>query len=184
MLPSRRCIPPADFIPLAEETGWIMPISRWMLRAACEQLALWRRQFPDLNNLKVSVNLSGKDLFQTNFLDMVRQTLWQTQLPARALTLEITESILIEDIETTTTLLHQLRSDGVGISIDDFGTGYSSLSYLYNLTVDSLKIDQSFVSHMELGNKNHKIAQAVVSLSDQLGLVAIAEGIETDEQLQ
>jgi diguanylate cyclase (GGDEF)-like protein/PAS domain S-box-containing protein len=182
--PTQGFISPADFIPLAEETGLILPISRWMLRAACEQLATWRRQFPDLDHLKVSVNLSGKDLFQTNLLDMVRQTLWQTQLPAKALTLEITESILIEDIETTTTLLQQLRGDGVRISIDDFGTGYSSLSYLYSLPVDALKIDQSFVSHMELGNKNHKIVQAIVSLSDQLGLAAIAEGIETEQQLQ
>jgi diguanylate cyclase (GGDEF)-like protein len=182
--PTQGFISPADFIPLAEETGLILPISRWMLRAACEQLATWRRQFPDLDHLKVSVNLSGKDLFQTNLLDMVRQTLWQTQLPAKALTLEITESILIEDIETTTTLLQQLRGDGVRISIDDFGTGYSSLSYLYSLPVDALKIDQSFVSHMELGNKNHKIVQAIVSLSDQPGLAAIAEGIETEQQLQ
>jgi diguanylate cyclase (GGDEF)-like protein/PAS domain S-box-containing protein len=177
-------ISPADFIPLAEETGMILPISRWMLHATCQQLARWRQQFPTQKDLRVSVNLSGKDLLQPNLVDTIRRILFQTQLPATALTLEITESILIENIENTIDLLQQLRTDGIRISIDDFGTGYSSLSYLYNLPADYLKIDQSFVSNMHLGDRNHKIVQTVVNLSDQLELEAIAEGIETAHHLE
>lgn len=182
--PTRGFISPADFIPVAEETGLIMPISQWMLRAACQQVATWQQQFPDMDDLKVSVNLSGKDLFQSTLVETVQAILQETQLPATCLTLEITESLLIENIDATIQLLHQLRSVGVRISIDDFGTGYSSLSYLYNLPANYLKIDQSFVSHMQAGDKNYKIVQAVVSLSDQLEIAAIAEGIETKQQLE
>ncbi len=181
--PTRGFISPADFIPVAEETGLIMPITRWMLRSACGQVASWQRQFPDMEDLRVSVNLSGKDLRQPTLLETIRQILSQTQLPATSLTLEITESMLIDKIENTIELLKQLRELGIRISIDDFGTGYSSLSYLYNLPADYLKIDQSFVGNMQPGDRNYKIVQAVVSLSDQLQLAAIAEGIETEQQL-
>ncbi|MGB6015614.1 MAG: EAL domain-containing protein, partial [Nodosilinea sp.] len=182
--PNGGFISPVDFIPVAEETGLILPISRWMLQSACEQIATWQRQFPGMEDLKVSVNLSGQDLRQSTLVEMVQQTLRQTGLPATSLTLEITESLLIDNIETTIDLLGQLRSLGIRISIDDFGTGYSSLSYLYNLPADYLKIDQSFVGNMRPGGKNYKIVQAIVSLSDQLELAAIAEGIETVQQLE
>jgi diguanylate cyclase (GGDEF)-like protein/PAS domain S-box-containing protein len=182
--PTQGFISPADFIPLAEETGMILPISRWMLRTVCEQITLWRQRFPDKKDLRVSVNLSGKDLLQPGLIDTIRQILYQTQAPATALTLEITESVLIENVEDTIDLLRQLRSDGIRISIDDFGTGYSSLSYLYNLPADYLKIDKSFVGNMHLDDRNHKIVQTVINLSDQLQLAAIAEGIETQNQLK
>ena len=182
--PLRGFISPSDFIPVAEETGLIVSISRWMLRAACEQMATWRQQFPHADDLKISINLSSSDLLQADLIDTIQQVLSQTQLPAMALALEITESMLVQNIETTTDLLHQVRAMGLRISIDDFGTGYSSLSYLYNLPVDYLKIDQSFVSNMQPGNKNYKIVQAIVGLSDQLQLRAIAEGIETEQQLE
>ena len=182
--PMQGFISPADFIPVAEETGLIMPISRWILQSACEQVAGWRRQFPDMEDLKVSVNLSGQDLRQPTLVDTIRQILDRAQLPATTLTIEITESMLIENIETTIDLLRQFRDLGIHISIDDFGTGYSSLSYLYNLPGDYLKIDKAFVSNMQPGDKNYKIVQAVVSLSDQLELAAIAEGIETIQQLE
>ncbi|PSN11194.1 GGDEF domain-containing response regulator [filamentous cyanobacterium CCP5] len=182
--PLRGFISPDDFIPVAEETGLIVPISRWMLQAACEQMATWRQQFPHADDLKISINLSGSDLLQADLIDTIQQVLSQTQLPATALALEITESMLVQNIETTTDLLHQLRAMGFRISIDDFGTGYSSLSYLYNLPVDYLKIDRSFVSNMQPGNKNYKIVQAIVGLSDQLQIGAIAEGIETEQQLE
>ena len=182
--PLRGFISPADFIPVAEETGLIVPISRWMLRAACEQMATWRQLFPQADDLKISINLSGSDLLQADLIDTIQQVLSQTQVPATALVLEITESMLVQSIETTTDLLHQLRAMGFRISIDDFGTGYSSLSYLYNLPVDYLKIDRSFVSNMQPGNKNYKIVQAIVGLSDQLQIGAIAEGIETEQQLE
>jgi diguanylate cyclase (GGDEF)-like protein len=181
--PVGNFISPTDFIPVAEETGLITSISQWTLWSACQQVAIWQRQFPDMKNLKVSINLSGQDLRQSTLVETVRQTLKQTQLPATSLTLEITESMLIDNIETTIDLLGQLRNLGIRISIDDFGTGYSSLSYLYNLPADYLKIDKSFVGNMNPGNKNYKIVQAVVSLSDQLQLAAIAEGIETVQQL-
>lgn len=113
---------------------------------------------------------------------MVQQTLQASQLPATSLTLEITESMLIENINMTIALLSQLQEIGIRISIDDFGTGYSSLSYLYNLPANYLKIDQSFVSNMQMGDRNYKIVQAIVGLSDQLELGAIAEGIETEQQ--
>ncbi|MEC4850854.1 MAG: EAL domain-containing protein [Jaaginema sp. PMC 1079.18] len=181
--PTRGFVSPADFIPVAEETGLILPISFWMLQAACEQVAVWQQQFPDTADLRISINLSSQDLRQPSLVQMVQQTLQESQLPATSLTLEITESMLIENIEVTITRLSQLRDIGIRISIDDFGTGYSSLSYLYNLPANYLKIDQSFVSNMQMGDRNYKIVQAIVALSDQLELAAIAEGIETEQQL-
>lgn len=181
--PTRGLISPDDFIPVAEETGLIASISHWVLQTACEQVAQWRSQYPHCHNLRMSVNLSGYDLRQPTLVETVQQILMQVQLPAYVLTLEITESMLIEDIETAIERLLQLQKLGVRISIDDFGTGYSSLSYLYNLPANYLKVDKSFVSHMQLGNTNYKIVEAVVTLSDQLGLSAIAEGIETPQQL-
>jgi diguanylate cyclase (GGDEF)-like protein/PAS domain S-box-containing protein len=181
--PVRGFTSPAGFIPIAEETGLIVKISQWILRSACGQVATWQRQFPDMADLRISINLSGQDLREPTLVDTIRQILCQTRLPATSLTLEITESMLIDHIDNTIDLLRQLKALGIRISIDDFGTGYSSLSYLYNLPADYLKIDQSFVGTMEPGNKNYKIVQAVVSLSDQLQLIAIAEGIETTQQL-
>jgi diguanylate cyclase (GGDEF)-like protein/PAS domain S-box-containing protein len=181
--PSRGFISPADFIPVAEETGLILPISRWILQAACEQVALWQRQFTDTADLRISINLSSHDLRQPSLIQIVQQILQASQLPATSLTLEITESMLIENINMTIALLSQLKEIGIRISIDDFGTGYSSLSYLYNLPANYLKIDQSFVSNMQMGDRNYKIVQAIVGLSDRLELGAIAEGIETEQQL-
>lgn len=182
--PVRGVVSPAEFIPVAEETGLVVPISQWVLQTASQQVATWQQQFAHRRGLRVSVNLSGQDLRQVTLVETIRQILTRAQLPAQALTLEVTESMLIEDVETTIDLLEQLRALGVHISIDDFGTGYSSLSYLYNLPADYLKIDKSFVSNMHPGNTNYKIVQAVTSLSDQLEIGAIAEGIETSQQLQ
>lgn len=176
-------ISPADFIPVAEETGLILPISRWILQAACEQVALWQQQFADIADLRISINLSSHDLRQPSLRQTVEEILQSSQLPATSLTLEITESMLIENIQVTIALLSQLQEIGIRISIDDFGTGYSSLSYLYSLPANYLKIDQSFVSNMQMGDRNYKIVQAIVGLSDRLELGAIAEGIETEQQL-
>jgi len=182
--PQRGMVSPADFVPIAEETGLVVAIDRWVMQTACRQMAQWRSQFPHLRSLKVSVNLSGQDLSQPDLVQQVRHTLTQTALAPEALTLELTESMLIENVETTIDLLGQLRDQGVRISIDDFGTGYSSLSYLYNLPADYLKIDQSFVKKMAMGNKNYKIVRAIVALSNQLQIEAIAEGIEYPRQFQ
>jgi EAL domain-containing protein (putative c-di-GMP-specific phosphodiesterase class I) len=134
--------------------------------------------------MRVSVNLSAQDLRRSDLLEEIDQVLAQTQLDGHCLTLEITESMLIEDIEFTISLLAQMKERGIHISIDDFGTGYSSLNYLYRLPVDNLKIDRSFVNQIQPSTKNHQIVEIIVALSNHLGLDVIAEGIETQQQLE
>lgn len=182
--PTEGLKPPGDFIAIAEEIGLITTLDYWAVRTACQQLATWQMTFPNLAHLKVSVNLSAHDLRQTNLIDEMDRVLSQTQLGGHCLTLEITESMLIEDIETTIQRLSQLKMRGIQISIDDFGTGYSSLNYLHRLPVDSLKVDRSFVQQIQDGKRNHQIVETIVALSNQLELDAIAEGIETLQQLQ
>jgi len=181
--PTHGLTPPAEFIPLAEETGLIVPLDAWVMEAACRQLAIWQREFPCWNHLRISINLSAWDLHSPQLLEQLQRILTETQLPAPCLTLEITESMLIADITTTIDVLIRIQSLGVRISIDDFGTGYSSLNYLHRLPVDTLKIDRSFVLQMQEDSKNRQIAATIVALSHQLGLEAIAEGVETPDQL-
>lgn len=175
---------PGEFITIAEELGLITNLSYWALRTACQQLVMWQTAFPDLPPLKVSVNLSSQDLKRSDLVEEVDRILAQTRLPATCLTLEITESMLIDDIESTIVMLTQLKEKGIQISIDDFGTGYSSLNYLHRLPMNNLKVDQSFVSQMQESKKNHRIVETIVTLSQQLELDAIAEGIETLQQLE
>lgn len=182
--PQRGLLSPDQFIRVAEETGVIVAIDRWILHRACRQLTRWQRSHPQAQPLKIGINLSARDLMGTHLLEDVEAVLNSTGLPGSCLTLEITESMLVENIETTIELLAQLKGWGVQISIDDFGTGYSSLSYLHRLPVDFLKIDRSFVSPMELGDRNSQIIETIVTLSDRLGIAAIAEGIETRQQRQ
>jgi diguanylate cyclase (GGDEF)-like protein/PAS domain S-box-containing protein len=153
------------------------------LAVACQQLAAWQKALGD-TALKVSVNLSAQDFLGERLIDEVEQALAQAGLNSSSLTLEITESMLIENVEDTIELLHRLQERGVQTSIDDFGTGYSSLSYLHRLPVNNLKIDRSFVSRMQEGDRNYKIVETIVALSKQLGLEAIAEGVETQQQLE
>ncbi|MBD1911420.1 EAL domain-containing protein [Leptolyngbya sp. FACHB-16] len=174
---------PAAFIPLLEETGLIVPLDIWVMGEACRQLAVWQQKFPQWSALRMSVNLSAQDLYNPLLLDHIDAILAETQIPSRCLTLEITESMLIADITTTIEVLTQIQVRGVHISIDDFGTGYSSLNYLHRLPVDALKIDRSFVLQMQEDSKNCQIAATIIALSHQLGLEAIAEGIETLQQL-
>jgi diguanylate cyclase (GGDEF)-like protein/PAS domain S-box-containing protein len=175
---------PGDFIAVAEEIGVITSISYWALQTACQQLVTWQTAFPDLPALKVSVNLSSQDLRRCDLVEEIDRILAQTRLPATCLTLEITESMLIDDIESTIVMLTQLKEKGIQISIDDFGTGYSSLSYLHRLPMNNLKVDRSFVNQMQEGKKNHRIVETIATLSHQLELVSIAEGIETSQQLE
>jgi|JFJP01.1.fsa_nt_gi diguanylate cyclase (GGDEF)-like protein/PAS domain S-box-containing protein len=182
--PSQGLKYPADFIAVAEEIGLITSLSSWGLRTACQQLAAWQIAFPDLPNLKISVNLSVQDLRRSDLLAEIDLVLAQTQLDACCLNLEITESMLIEDVESTIRLFSQLKKRGIQISLDDFGTGYSSLNYLHRLPMDNLKVDRSFVNQMEEGKKNYQIVETIATLSKQLELSAIAEGIETLPQLQ
>ena len=175
---------PSDFIAVAEEIGLITSLSSWGLRTACQQLANWQIAFSNLDDLKMSVNLSVQDLRRSDLLAEIDLVLAQTHLDAHCLTLEITESMLIEDVESTIKLFSQLQERGIQISLDDFGTGYSSLSYLHRLPMDNLKVDRSFVNQMEEGKKNYQIVETIATLSKQLELDAIAEGIETLHQLE
>ena len=181
--PTAGLKPPGDFIPIAEETGLITQLDAWALRTACEQLAAWQRDFPHWGELKMSVNLAAQDLRQRQLPAQVEQILIDTGISPDCLMLEITESMLIDDVEAAITLLHQLKHLGVHISLDDFGTGYSSLGYLHRLPIDTLKVDRAFVMHMETAPKHHQIVATIAALSQQLELAAIAEGIETPEQL-
>ncbi|BAY37776.1 hypothetical protein NIES2111_21170 [Nostoc sp. NIES-2111] len=175
---------PKEMITVAEEIGIITSLDYWAMRTACQQLAAWQIAFPSLSTMRVSVNLSAQDLRRSDLLEEIDQVLAQTQLDGHCLTLEITESMLIEDIEFTISLLAQMKERGIHISIDDFGTGYSSLNYLHRLPVDNLKIDRSFVNQIQPSTKNHQIVEIIVALSNHLGLDVIAEGIETQQQLE
>jgi diguanylate cyclase (GGDEF)-like protein/PAS domain S-box-containing protein len=180
--PTRGMVSPADFIPLAEATGLIVPIGRWVLGQACRQAARWAAS-PALGP-KVSVNLSARQLTAPELLDDVTTALSRSGLPPDRLVLEITESVLMEHTDTNVELLADLRALGVSLAIDDFGTGYSSLAYLERLPVDTLKIDKAFVDRVADGGRHAKLINGILKLSHDLGLLAVAEGIETDEQLR
>jgi len=182
--PTQGVKSPGDFIAVAEETGLITQLDYWALREACQQLVLWQTRFPHLAEMKISINLSAQDLRRPDLLNEVDRVLAETHLQGRHLTLEITESMLIDDIESTIALLSRLKEREIHISIDDFGTGYSSLSYLHRLPVDNLKVDRSFVNRIQTSRRNHQIVETIMALSNQLELGAIAEGIETQQQLE
>ncbi len=182
--PERGLISPAEFIPLAEETGYILPIGHWVLEHACQQMHEWQKQAPQKLPLSMSINLSGKQLAQETITEQVKQILRRTGVDPRQIKLEITESVVMENIETATDTLNQLRALGIQLSIDDFGTGYSSLSYLHRLPVNTLKIDRSFVIQMMKNNENAEIVRTIVSLAKTLSMNVIAEGVETVEQLE
>jgi diguanylate cyclase (GGDEF)-like protein/PAS domain S-box-containing protein len=181
--PTRGLISPIDFIPVAEETGLIVQIGAWVLRESCQQMQRWQTVFPTDPPMFISVNLSGKQFTQPDLISEVANILDETGLNPRNLKLEITESVVMENIETATEMLKQLRSLGVKLSIDDFGTGYSSLSYLHRFPIDTLKIDRSFVTQMSDNNENMEIVRTVVMLAQNLGMDVVAEGVETTEQL-
>jgi len=188
--PERGLVSPTEFIPVAEETGLIIPIGWWVLQEACRQLRAWQLAclqsplgYPLAQPLTVSVNLSGKQFLQPDLLPQIAQVLQETGLDTNSLKLEITESVIIEHTESTTAILLQLRSLGIQLYIDDFGTGYSSLSRLHRFPIDCLKIDRSFVSRMELDRENFEIVRTIVTLAHNLGMDVTAEGVETVEQL-
>ena len=174
-------ISPAHFIPLAEETGLILPLGEWVLQAACRRLAAWAQQ-PDLATLSLAVNVSPRQFHQTGFVAQVLAALAGAGADGRQLKLEMTEGLLLQDVEDTIDKMGQLRGYGVGFSLDDFGTGYSSLSYLKRLPLDQLKIDQSFVRDVLTDPNDAAIARTVVALGTSLGLRVIAEGVETGAQ--
>ncbi|MES2759334.1 MAG: EAL domain-containing protein [Pseudomonadota bacterium] len=179
--PRRGLVAPGDFIAVAEETGLIVPIGRWVLEQACGQLARWARQ-PPLASLSVSVNVSPHQLRQPGFAGQVCAVLARSGADPRRLKLEITESMLVDDSDASIGTMHELKTHGVGFSLDDFGTGYSSLSYLKRLPLDQLKIDQSFVSEVQSNAHDAAIAQTILGLGRCLKLNVIAEGVETAGQ--
>ena len=182
--PTRGFISPMQFIPIAEDSGLIIQMTRWILREACSQIAEWQKISSSYENLKVSVNISGKHLAVEDLPDQVKRAVISARIAPSTLTLEITESSAMENAEHTISILGKTRKLGVTLSIDDFGTGYSSLSYLHRLPFDSLKIDRSFVMEADKHAENQQILQTIMSLANNLNLKVIAEGIETEEQLR
>jgi EAL domain-containing protein (putative c-di-GMP-specific phosphodiesterase class I) len=174
---------PAEFIAVAEETGLIVPIGGWVLREACRHLAEWRAAAPGRAPNTVSVNLSGRQLGRPDLPDVVEEALSESGLPPSCLCLEITESVLMDDIEGAVAALKALKAIGVAIAVDDFGTGYSSLAHLRRFPVDILKIDHSFVAGLGRNPEDAAIVRAVLALARTLDLGVIAEGVERAEQL-
>jgi diguanylate cyclase (GGDEF)-like protein/PAS domain S-box-containing protein len=181
--PQRGLILPAEFVPLAEETGLIVPIGRWALEGACRQARRWQRECPGAVP-QVSVNLSGRQFAQPDLIDFLSRALEQARLEPALLCLEVTETVLLRDSEQTLTILAAMRGLGVRIGIDDFGTGYSSLSYLKRFAVDVLKIDKAFIDGLGSDAQDSSILAAVARLAQALNLTAVAEGVETAQQLR
>ncbi|MDE5074255.1 MAG: bifunctional diguanylate cyclase/phosphodiesterase [Trichodesmium sp. St5_bin8] len=198
--PTKGLIQPGKFIPLAEETGLIIPLGMWILRTACHQLAVWQKRltgrhvcsglaYSDCNfiahNFTMSVNISSKNISQPNFLEQVNEILAATSCQPHCLNLEITESLIMTNVDLATAVFEKLKNQNIRLSIDDFGTGYSSLSYLHQFPINTIKIDRSFVSQLDSDTSGQtlKIVSAVIALANNLDLEIIAEGIETKAQM-
>ncbi len=183
--PQRGWVSPVKFIPVAEDTGLIIPLGQWVLEEACRQLQLWQKQFPHFYPLIMNVNLSGKQFSQPDLIDQLKNILASSGIAAKGLKLEITESVVMEDVDSVIAVLKEMKSLGVKLGIDDFGTGYSSLSYLSRFPTDTLKVDKSFVGRMELAGEGENVAivRTIITLAHVLGMDVIAEGVETSEQL-
>jgi EAL domain-containing protein (putative c-di-GMP-specific phosphodiesterase class I) len=178
--PRRGLLPPIEFIPMAEETGLIVQVDRWVLLQACLQLQEWKSHIPEAKELTISVNISSKHINQPDLSQYIRDVIEETKIDPAYLKLEITESAILEKSEITNVLFTHMRELGVQIQIDDFGTGYSALSYLSKFPINALKIDHSFIRSMTEENNHTKIVQAIVMLSQRLGVGVIAEGIEEE----
>jgi diguanylate cyclase (GGDEF)-like protein/PAS domain S-box-containing protein len=182
--PERGMVSPLDFIPLAEETGLIVPIGQWVLEEACRQASEWQQRFHSNPPRMINVNLSMRQFQQKDLVEMVTKVLTDQRLRPRHLKLEITESVMMKDPEASIEAMQQFKSMSVNLVIDDFGTGYSSLSYLKRFPVDALKVDKSFVDRLGQDSEDTAIVEAIISLSKALGLRVTAEGIETKEQFE
>jgi len=182
MHPERGLIEPLEFIPMAEETGLIVPLGQWVLGEACRQIRAWNDHADWPSPVPVSANLSSRQFNQPDLVGMVRETLAAAGTRPDCLRLEVTESAVMESGPAARHVLGELKALGIQLSIDDFGTGYSSLSYLHQFPVDTLKIDQSFVSRLDATSQNLEIVRTIVMLAHNLGMDVIAEGVETADQ--
>ncbi|MCH7562460.1 MAG: EAL domain-containing protein [Gemmatimonadetes bacterium] len=180
--PEQGLVSPDLFVPLAEETGLIVPMGWWVIREATFQMAEWVNRFPELADASMNVNMAYKQIQQPDLVDRVKRTLQEAGLAPERLTLEISEVVLLEDPVHNVRVVHRLRDLGVQVEIDDFGTGYSSLSYLSDFRVSSVKIDRTFINKMGVKGPESAVVQAVITLARGLGLRVSAEGVETDEQ--
>ncbi|CUB02195.1 putative bifunctional diguanylate cyclase/phosphodiesterase [Marinomonas fungiae] len=179
--PDWGMITPDKFIPIAEESGLILPLGEWVIRRACEQLKLWQEQ--GLTPINLSVNLSGRQFLQPNLVEVVQQILQETGIDPKYLELELTESMLMSDVNGTIKKLHGFREMGVSLSIDDFGTGYSSLAYLKKFPIQALKIDRSFIQDLGADGEDDAIVKATIAMAQSLNLKVIAEGVESRQQM-
>ena len=179
--PDKGLVSPAQFIPLAEETGQIESIGEWVFRTACQQIKIWQKT---LGGLPISVNISGRQFnFKFKLDKFLAQLLEETGVQPENLELELTESILVENVANSISNLQNLKTLGVSIALDDFGTGYSSLSYLQKFPFDVLKIERCFIQNIDRNQKNAAIVKAIIIMAHQLGLRTVAEGVETEEEL-
>jgi EAL domain-containing protein (putative c-di-GMP-specific phosphodiesterase class I) len=176
--PTRRLVPPSKFIPIAEQSGLISAIGRWVLEQACRQAAIWRAGFPEYPQLSISVNVSARQLADPGFPAELQAALDRVRVEPQMLTLELTESMMLKDDEVTAERMARIRETGARIAIDDFGTGYSSLSYLQQFPVDAIKIDRSFTERLSADGRNFEVTRTIVELGRSLGLEIVAEGIE------
>lgn len=181
MHPVRGIVAPDEFIPLAEDNGLIIAIGEWVLHEACRQTRAWQQE--GLDGLNVSVNVSAVQFTQPGLAEAVHAACSSSEFDPRFLVLEITEGLVMEDIDVTAKLLHEIKDIGVDISVDDFGTGYSALAYLKRFPIDELKVDRSFVSEIPSNGDDSAIVRAVVAMSHSLELRVVAEGVETESQL-
>jgi EAL domain-containing protein (putative c-di-GMP-specific phosphodiesterase class I) len=179
--PTRGMVSPIEFIPLAEDTGLILPLGQWVLETACKQLAMWAT-LPSMAHLTIAVNVSAHQFRLADFVQQVLAVLQTTDANPHRLKLELTESLLVSNVEDVIDKMRLLKTAGVGFSLDDFGTGYSSLAYLKRLPLDQLKIDQSFVRDVLTDPNDASIARTIITLAASLGLNVIAEGVETEAQ--
>ena len=182
--PKRGFVSPGSFIPIAEETGLIIPLGKWILEQACRQMRSWQEQFSDCQTWIISVNLSIRQFSQPNLVEQIEEIIQLTGINPHSLKLEITESMVMDDVEEAINLLHRLKTLGLRLSMDDFGTGFSSFSYLHRFPMDTLKVDRSFVSNMNQSGKNQAIVTAIITLAHKLDLDVVAEGIETKAEME
>ena len=180
--PETGLVSPADFIPIAEETGLIEPLGDWVLKTACQQAKKWQDE--GFDPFRMSVNVAGYQILQGSIVESTRTVLEETGLASEFLELEITEGFVMDHSERGVLILEELRKLGVSLAIDDFGTGYSSLSYLKRLPIDRLKIDRSFVMDIPHDKDDEAIVSSIIAIANNLGLTVIAEGVETEDQIR